>query len=249
MPQFSIITINLNNLPGLIRTVDSVFNQSLSDYELIVIDGGSVDGSVEYLQRVSNLVAYWSSESDNGIYHAMNKGLKEVQGDWVLFLNSGDVFADNHVLSDVSKFTYKNSAVIYGGVLLNRGDEVPLSYHWNPPGVLKAKHFYCQTPIPHQGTFYNYRTYSDFIDFDDTLTVVADWKLSFELFRKGLVFTHVERLVAVCEPLGISAHFENYRDEYQKVLMTDYPFYYFKTKGIYLFRKFKNGFLVFRPSF
>ena len=90
MPILSIITINYNNLEGLRSTLNSVFKQTYSDYEYIVIDGGSSDGSEEYLASQGNEITYWISEKDKGIYHAQNKGLSKAKGDYVLFLNSGD---------------------------------------------------------------------------------------------------------------------------------------------------------------
>ncbi len=88
MLKLSIITINLNNLAGLQKTMQSVFEQTFTDYEYIVIDGGSTDGSKEYIEQHSDKLAYWVSEKDKGIYNAMNKGIIKAGGDYLLFLNS-----------------------------------------------------------------------------------------------------------------------------------------------------------------
>ena len=95
MLRLSIITVNLNNVTGLRNTIESVINQSFNEYEYIIIDGGSVDGSVEVIKEFSNKIAYWVSEPDNGIYNAMNKGLKQSAGEIVTFLNSGDEYLSN----------------------------------------------------------------------------------------------------------------------------------------------------------
>src|SRR5215204_5788299 len=95
-----IITINYNNAPNLRGTIESVINQTYRAIEYLVIDGGSTDGSVDIIKEFGNKIDYWVSEKDKGIYNAMNKGLIRATGDYVLYLNSGDYFADSSVLSD-----------------------------------------------------------------------------------------------------------------------------------------------------
>ena len=73
--KFSIITINYNNAEGLCKTMDSVFSQNCTDYEFIVIDGGSTDNSVNFIQNGGGNISFWCSEPDNGVYNAMNKGV------------------------------------------------------------------------------------------------------------------------------------------------------------------------------
>lgn len=91
MPKLSIITVNLNDYKGLEKTLKSVWeNQSFSDFEHIVIDGASTDGSVDVIKRYANKLAYWVSEPDSGIYNAMNKGILKAKGDYLLFLNGRD---------------------------------------------------------------------------------------------------------------------------------------------------------------
>ncbi len=90
--KLSIITVNLNNKDGLQKTIDSVISQTFKDFEWIVIDGGSTDGSKELIEKYSDYISYWVSEPDKGIYNAMNKGIKVAKGDYLEFLNSGDIF-------------------------------------------------------------------------------------------------------------------------------------------------------------
>ena len=95
---FSVITINYNNCEGLQRTIDSVIGQTFKDFEFIVIDGGSTDGSVDIINKNAASITYWISERDNGIYHAMNKGIAQAHGDYCIFMNSGDCFYNIEVL-------------------------------------------------------------------------------------------------------------------------------------------------------
>lgn len=96
MPLFTIITICLNDLDGLKRTAKTVQGQSCTDYEWIVIDGGSKDGTAGFLKDIKP--AIWVSEPDHGLYDAMNKGLVRAGGDYVLFLNAGDALVSSKVL-------------------------------------------------------------------------------------------------------------------------------------------------------
>ncbi len=99
--KLSIITINYNNLAGLRKTMESVLAQTCHDFEYIVIDGASTDGSAEYIQAHAGRLTYWVSEPDGGIYHAMNKGVRAATGDYVLMLNSGDYLVDSNVIARI----------------------------------------------------------------------------------------------------------------------------------------------------
>ena len=99
--KYSIITINYNNKDGLEKTILSVINQTCQDFEYIIIDGGSTDGSVDVIKKYADRIDYWVSEPDKGIYNAMNKGIIKAKGEYLNFMNSGDCFYDNEVLSNV----------------------------------------------------------------------------------------------------------------------------------------------------
>lgn len=103
--KLSIITINYNNRTGLERTLQSVENQNTRDFEHVIIDGASTDGSAEdirkYAENKPNVI--WVSEPDSGIYNAMNKGAKLASGEYLLFLNSGDDLYSSHVVQDFNK--------------------------------------------------------------------------------------------------------------------------------------------------
>jgi glycosyltransferase involved in cell wall biosynthesis len=99
--KISIITVNLNNVNGLEKTIESVHTQINNSYEFIVIDGGSTDNSVVIIENNKDIIHYFVSEPDRGIFDAMNKGLDKATGDFVIFLNSGDIFYDQKVLENV----------------------------------------------------------------------------------------------------------------------------------------------------
>ena len=117
MSKVSIITINFNNSKGLERTFKSVFEQTFQNFEYIVIDGQSIDGSKDLIKANSNKIAYWISEKDHGVYQAMNKGIQQASGEYVLFLNSGDHFTHERILEQTSK-ELDGTGIVYGNIFL-----------------------------------------------------------------------------------------------------------------------------------
>ena len=102
-----------------------MFDQSFGDYEYIIIDGGSTDGSEEVIEQCAARLSYWVSESDKGIYHAMNKGIAQAHGEYLVFMNSGDCFHDSSVLEWVAAQEWCNGKVVgyrhwNGGVCRDR---------------------------------------------------------------------------------------------------------------------------------
>lgn len=110
MANLSIITINFNNKEGLLRTAQSIAEQSYKDFEWIVIDGGSTDGSIDIIRQYQNKITYWCSEPDKGVYDAMNKGINHAQGIWLNFMNSGDTFVSAKTLENIFAETIPQSA-------------------------------------------------------------------------------------------------------------------------------------------
>lgn len=109
--KLSIITVNYNNCSGLQRTLDSIVNQTCKDYEWVVIDGGSTDGSRQLLEQHNDQITYWCSEPDKGIYNGMNKGVAKATGDYLLFLNSGDKLCDSKIVERLLAFPFEADIV------------------------------------------------------------------------------------------------------------------------------------------
>ncbi|TGK24547.1 glycosyltransferase [Leptospira yasudae] len=122
-PKVSIITINFNDHKGLEKTILSVRSQSFKDYEHIIIDAASKDGSVDVIQKYKDGISKWVSEKDKGIYDGQNKGILAAKGEYCLFLNSGDFLANSTVLADV--FSKDSDAdFIYGDMLIDYGNGI-----------------------------------------------------------------------------------------------------------------------------
>ena len=157
--KLSVITINYNNRDGLQRTLESVFNQTCQDFEFIVIDGGSNDGSRDVIANYNSNIDFWVSEKDAGIYNAMNKGIKKANGDFVIFMNSGDTFCNENVLKNCSSEINTDFDLFYGDAYFITKNETvkveypdKLSFHFFTINSLCHQAWYsrgCRLPISH----------------------------------------------------------------------------------------------------
>lgn len=217
MTKFSIITINYNNSQGLKQTIESVVSQSFSDYEYIVIDGGSKDGSKDVIEDFADRIAYWVSEPDSGIYNAMNKGVSKASGEYCLFLNSGDVLHSNNVLEQIAAGGLDTDLLIGKVRYLNTGQLSSL------PDVLTMKHFYSRS-LPHPSTFMK-RTIFESLHYDESFRIVSDWKLFIEVvIMRNASYAFSDVVVTDFDTTGISATNKRLVDaERRKVLETMFP--------------------------
>ncbi|MBD0833087.1 glycosyltransferase family 2 protein [Aestuariibaculum sediminum] len=169
----SIITINYNNARGLRQTVESVFNQTFKEFEYIVIDGGSTDGSEQVIQEYINKFDYCISEPDTGIYNAMNKGIKVAKGQYLLFLNSGDWLINQEVLQQVIPNLNPEYAIYYGDVVrvYNNKKLVTKTY----PKTLSFS-FFVNSALPHQATFINRDLFETIFYYNEEYKICSDWE-------------------------------------------------------------------------
>ena len=196
--KLSIITVNLNNKDGLQKTIDSVLSQTYKDFEWIVIDGGSTDGSKELIEKFSNNFSYWVSEPDKGIYNAMNKGIKIAKGDYLLFLNSGDELFDEHVLADVD-IELNDSNIILGQV--ERLDNHQLLRKCHSDIFMQL---YIDT-LNHQGSFIKRSLFKE-KKYDESLRIVSDWKFFVEtIIFDNVSYKIIDTVIARQDMGGISS--------------------------------------------
>lgn len=202
MPKLSIITICYNDKVGLKKTADSVLRQTYSDYEYILIDGGSTDGSAELVQQLSPLCSYTVSEKDSGIYNAQNKGWKAAKGEYCLFLNSGDFLADENVLREV--FSKPISAdIIYGDILVDNGSD-PL-YRLGQPDPFTFEDI-IYTTLFHPAAFIRRSLLVERNGYDEAFRIVADYDFFLEeLLVKKCSTTYVPVAIAVFNTGGVGS--------------------------------------------
>lgn len=195
--KLSIITINFNNKEGLQRTIDSVIDQTWRDFEWIIIDGGSTDGSKELIEQYQQHFAYWCSEPDKGVYNAMNKGIKHAQGEYLLFLNSGDALYDKHVLQKVDDLNI-DTDIISGQV--ERMDNHQLLRVYDENLLLQL----CRDTLSHQGTFIKRELFSNYSYREDFL-IVSDWIAWLEwLIKQDCSIIYIDDIIALQDMTGLS---------------------------------------------
>jgi glycosyltransferase involved in cell wall biosynthesis len=223
VPKLSIITVNRNNAPGLRKTIESVFSQRFTDYEYIIIDGGSTDGSVEVIKEFEDKITYWVSEPDKGIYNAMNKGVLKSKGEYLQFLNSGDWLVDDNILRQI--FTLdKKADILYGNYIMwyNDIDEKLLSFK----DVTVNLQFLYEYSLGHPSSFIKRKLFEGEL-YDENLTIVSDWKF----FLKKIAFDsrsveYLDYPIAYFNMSGLSESNEMKQmiiKERQEVLLSLFP--------------------------
>ena len=217
----SIITINYNNRQGLQKTIESVISQTWKDFEWIVIDGGSTDGSRELIEHYKQHFAYWCSEPDRGVYHAMNKGVSHANGDYVNFMNSGDTYYDSTVLQKINGL--HSDADIISGQAVRMDNHKPL-YKFNGSLFLQLY----VTTISHQGAFVK-RSFLNTYPYDENLKIASDWKFWLQTIIWDNVKVELTDIVVVAQDMTGISTCQNSRsiaiDQYEreKVLNEFFP--------------------------
>ncbi|WP_339868370.1 glycosyltransferase family 2 protein [uncultured Algoriphagus sp.] len=193
----TVVTINYNNAAGLRRTIASVANQTFSDFEYVVVDGCSTDGSVAIVEENRLNIDQLIVESDTGIYQAMNKGISLSQGEYILFLNSGDEFASEHLLEHIHGYL-KGNDIIYGDVIWRDGLVTcyPFSLQFS---------FLKKRSLPHQGSFIRKSLFNTCGYYDETLLITSDWKFFLlSICKFNSTYSKIPFVISKMEPGGIS---------------------------------------------
>lgn len=224
--NYSIIVVTYNNANGLRRTLQSIRQLNYVQKEVVVIDGGSQDDSLSVIAENQDIITTSVSEKDSGIYNAMNKGIRLVNGDYVVFMNAGDEFADKDVLSVVNAY---DGDIILGGETYGGQDRM----------VKDKMSLYdiLSIGINHQAVYYRREVLQKY-GFDETYKIIADLKSVVEpLAKDKCTVTCVQKVLATCEGGGLSK--QRWRDaltEKRRIIdeVVD-PFYkddYLKFSGI-----------------
>ena len=181
MLKLSIITINYNNTIGLAKTIKSVVAQTSTDFEYIIIDGGSTDGSLDVIKKYEPELSYWVSEPDRGIYHAMNKGIRQAKGEYCQFLNSGDYLLAPNVTECMLR-DMPSCSIIYGNKIrdINGRRVVEKSYAGRQITLIDLY----RSTIFHATAYIKRSLFEQYGCYDESLKIVSDWK--FYLITVGL---------------------------------------------------------------
>jgi glycosyltransferase involved in cell wall biosynthesis len=205
--KLSIITINYNNKQGLIKTFESVKSQSWNEFEYIVIDGGSSDGSKELIES-NPQVSYWVSEKDSGVYNALNKGIKAANGDYLIFMNSGDSFYNSDVLKNVAPNFTGEISVLYGNSMYYKEDGYQREEVF--PKKLTFSFFYT-SGINHQAAFIKRDLFFKYFLYNEQYKIFADWELFvYAICAKNEPYLHLDQIICYYDFTGMSSNMETY---------------------------------------
>jgi glycosyltransferase involved in cell wall biosynthesis len=191
IPLISIIVVVFNGGKTLQQCIDSISQQTCLNKELIIIDGGSKDNTVELLKANSQYINYWVSEPDKGIYNAWNKALLQAKGEWICFLGADDYFWNNQVLAQMAEHLIKipsSIQVVYGKVMLVNEDGENI-YSVGEPWEKVKKSFTKTMSIPHPGTMHRHCLFEQHGLFDESFYIAGDYEfLLRELKTRDAVF-------------------------------------------------------------
>lgn len=199
--KLSIITINYNNKIGLQKTIDSVISQTFKDYEWIIIDGGSTDGSKELIEKYSSYITYWISEPDKGIYNAMNKGIKVAKGEYLQFLNSGDALYSNIIIDELFKYNIYGD-IIYGNAIFLKKDKT--QFLVTPPKKISLSYFVSGHVINHQSTFIKKELF-DNNPYNENFQLVSDWEFEIKQAILGKRYQYIDKVFVWYDYTGLTS--------------------------------------------
>ena len=224
--KVSLITVCLNSAKTLTDTIESIVAQSYQNLEYIIIDGGSTDGTLEIIRRHEKHIAVWLSEPDNGIYDAMNKGIRMATGEIVGIVNSDDFLEDNAL--DVISTSYiknKQAEVIYGKARVI-DDKAKISFIVRPPLDLSGKKIYGMN-IPHGGVYITKKCYEKHGLYNIKYSLAADHELMVRLATRDINFMYIDEIL-INQRLGgaSSANFLKTINEYRIININNGQSYY-----------------------
>jgi glycosyltransferase involved in cell wall biosynthesis len=216
---YSIITVTFNCVLQIEKTIKSILDQKLNNYEIIIIDGNSTDGTVEFLNKYKEFFTVFISEKDYGIYDAMNKGITYSNGEWLIFLNAGDTFYNESTLVNVTAHLNTNFSMIAGdSIYIKSNKSIFTKTVKSKPGYMPASHqsiFFCKKYLVNK----NYNT---------LYKVAADYDLVCQLFKYKILY--LNEIISIVDFYGFSnSNQDLYLKEY-KIIINKYfsKFTYFK---------------------
>lgn len=216
-PLITVITVSYNAVSSIEDTIKSVINQSYKNIEFIIIDGQSTDGTVDIIKKYEKQIAYWTSEPDNGVYDAMNKGIDKSTGEWIIFLGADDILLDN--LTILQKYLLDNISIIYGNVIYK-----------NSRKRVFGKYSACKLVvrnIPHQAILYNKSVFKLY-KYELQYKIYADYVLNLKCWHdSNITFRYVPVDMSIYNEEGLSSKmFDNVFGQNQVKLFWKYmPWY------------------------
>lgn len=204
-PKITVITIVYNDHKGLEMTANSVISQtSLSSMEWIVIDAGSKDGTIDVFERYKKYMSHAISEPDRGRYDGMNKGIKLANGEYIIFMNAGDVFSDEHVIENITKLNFFGASDYISGNTIGIKANKIVGKHFSPT-TITAKFFFTDS-LCHQSTFIKTERLKMNGGYDLEYKITADAKFFFEdIILRNASYSKVDFYISKYDISGYSS--------------------------------------------
>lgn len=211
-PVISVITVTFNAAKVVEKTIQSVVSQTYDKLEYLIIDGASKDNTMDIVDHYRGQIERFGrvlSEPDKGLYDAMNKGVRLATGDWILFMNADDVFADKDVVADVAAFiqTHPEADALCGDALV-------IYEYGTYPQVSKPEELHRRMSVSHQTTFVRTERLREH-PFNTQYRFAADYEQLSSLWLNGCHFVHMDRTIARLEMRG-GTTYDNMLDSAQE---------------------------------
>ncbi len=226
-PLLSVITVVYNGEKYLEETIQSVINQTYDNVEYIIIDGGSIDGTLDIIKKYEEKIDYWVSEKDKGIYDAMNKGIDSASGNWINFMNAGDCFFDKNILNNIFNINkYENIDILYGDLKIQYKNFFKFQQARNLNTIWQGMAF------SHQSCFIS-TSYHKKNKYDLKYKITADFNLIYNAYINKYEFFYLNSIIATVIPEGLSdsnhlkVHKEVIKVVLNKELKVKYLIYYY----------------------
>ena len=183
--KISIITVSFNSVLTIRDTIDSIISQDYNNIEYIIIDAGSKDGTLEIINEYEDYISYFTSETDNGIYDGMNKGISAATGDIIGILNSDDFYPNTFIISNVARtFEKQGCDAVYGDLVYVKFFDIDKIVRYWQSGEYTVKKIKNGWMLPHPTFFVKKYLYEKYGDYNTDLKTAADYEMIIKLLYK-----------------------------------------------------------------
>ncbi len=218
MPIITLVTVVFNCVKSIENTILSVIDQTYSNVEYIIIDGGSTDGTLDIIRQYNHAIDYWVSEPDKGIYDAMNKAIALACGDWLIFIGADDKLVSSYVLDYCVPLLKIKDAIYYGDVVFLQSGSV-YGGKFNKYKLMQQN--FCHQSMLYPMTIYKRKHY------DLNYKYLADYKYNIELMGKDVRFIYLRKIICIFNAEGASSVGDvKFADNKQHIIRNEMGFFY-----------------------